>query len=289
MEFPSAMEVVPDFIKTAMKRAEEVGAMEGFGVGENFNNMEPGTATNLPFGVKPVFPQVNFPAEGAVGFNKDQSRAAAVGCQMPLFRFTGDYSEINFSSGRLGMDAWHNFCERLQAHMITNYRRPHFNRWLFAAMTAGVVKQPMSRYKELCRAANFYGRRWEYIQPVQDAQADILNIESKLISPSEVCRKRGGNFEKVCQQIKADIATAKAHGIEIGQDVSLPTITKGAPDEPQATPDDEPVAPKPGKKSAIFCMECGTRAHNGEALCKECGSDSISVYKTALEIHAARR
>ena len=303
MEFPTAMELVPNFIKTAMDTVNELGGNyagedgqpgSGLGIGQKYNNMEPGSATTLPYGYKPMQLDSKFPAESAVGFNEDQLRAAAAGCQVPLFRFTGDYSKVNFSSGRLGLQSWHDTCERLQNHMIVNYRRPHFCKWLFNAMLTGEVKQPMSRYEELCDAANFYGRRWPYIQPMQDAQADALRLESRTASPYTIARERGENLETIYEEwANAQKVAEKVEGLNIMGDISNPTLKKGEPLEPQPSPADDatnvPIKPAPkGKKSHIFCMECGTRAHNGEAACLACGSDSISVYKEALQLHASR-
>lgn len=290
-DFPTAIELVPDFIKTAMQRAEDVVSQggTGFGVGEKFSNMEPGTIETLPYGFKIDQPRAEFPAEGAVGFNKDNLRAGAAGCQIPTFRFTGDYSEVNFSSGRLGMQAWHDTCERLQQHAITNYRRPHFNAWLFNALSTGEVRQPMGRYKELCMAANFHGRKWPYIQPLQDAQADALKLEigttsrDYLIANSE----RGGTVEEVNAEIAAGRKNDELHGLNFVQEVTTPTLPKGPPGETQPGHEDEP--PKPGKKkSMVFCMECNVRALNGETKCRECGSDSVGIYRQALDLHVKR-
>lgn len=290
-EFPTAMEMVPDFIKTAMQKSSEMADTEGsgYGVGEKFNNMEPGSAETLPYGYKPVQMDAKFPTESAVGFNRDQLRASAAGVQMPYHTMTADYAEINFSSGRLGENAWHDTCKRLQRHIITNYRKPHFNEWLKFAILSGQVKQPISRLKELCRAACFYGRRWPYLQPVQDAQADILRLEAKLDSPSHIIAEseRGGKSEDVYQEWASDIKIATAHGLDITGDVSTPVEKKGAPLEPQETP----LAPTtvPGKKSSVFCMECNTRALNGENKCRECGSDSVGIYREAIGLYAHRQ
>jgi capsid protein len=304
MEFPSAMEVVPDFIKSAMARAEEAAGQEGadggnsygFNSGNRLNNMQPGTAETLPFGIKPVQMDAKFPTESAVGFTKDNLRATGSGSQVPYFMVANDLEGVNFSSGRLGLDAWHDTCERLQSHMIVNYRYPHFKEWLYAAIMSGEVKQPMNRYEELCDAAMFYGRRWDYIQPVQDAQADILRLESRLVSPSQICRERGGNFSKTCQEWKTDVKIAKAHGIDITGDVSLPTIKKGAPNTPEPSPDDptagEPPPVKTGKKhysiepkGEVTCAECGTRALNGESNCRQCNA----LLDEEFTLHVTRR
>ena len=290
-DFPAAMEMVPDFIKTAMERAEEIAGAEGsgFGVGEKFNNMEPGTATPLPFGVKPVQTTAHFPSEGAVGFTKDNLRATGAGLQMPYHTLTGDYSEINFSSGRLGENAWHDTCKRLQRHIMTNLVKPHFCQALFYAMATGAIKQPLSRWKEFCKAATFYGRRWPYLQPVQDAQADLLRLESRTDSPSHIIgeSERGGKAEDVYAEWASDIKAAKAHGLDITGDASLPTVKKGEPLQPEPGPG-APQSPA-GKKDAVFCMECNARALNGEKTCRECGSDSVGIYREAISLYASRR
>jgi len=291
-EFPNAMELVPDFIRGAIDRAQQIANEgEGFGGGENqkFNNMDPGSAEVLPFGYKPHQMDAKFPVESAQGFTKDNLRAVGASVSMPYHALTGDYSEINFSSGRLGENAWHDTCKRLQHHLIVNYRVPHFRRALYFALLTGKVNLPVSRWKEFCKAATFYGRRWPYLQPVQDAQADLLRLESKTDSPSHIIgeSERGGKAEDVYSEWASDIEAAKKHGLDITGDSVLPVVKKGDPLQTENPPDDNP--PPKGKKSAIFCLECHARARNGETVCRECGSDSIAVYRQALELTHARR
>jgi lambda family phage portal protein len=283
-EFPTAQEYVPDFIKTAMDRASEfANESSGRNVGDKIADMEPATGEILPYGMKPIFSDPHFPIEAAGGFTKDNLRAAASGSGVPYHVLANDLEGVNFSSGRLGENAWHDLCKRLQSHLIVNYRIPHFRVWLKYAIMSGEVDQPISRLEELQDAAVFYGRRWPYINPYQDRQADALAIEMGVTSRSRIIAEsdRGGDVEEVDAEIASDRKIDAAHKLDFTQNVSNPVLKKGAPGQLQPTPEelsdpaDTPPA-KNGKSHASgFCIECRSVVAEGDTRCYMCGSDGL--------------
>lgn len=253
-EFPTANEYIPDFIKTSMEKMIEDNAADGSDEGERMSTVEPGTGEVLPFGQKPMLIDPKFPIEAATEFKKDQIRAAAAGSGTAYHMIGNDLANVNFSSGRLGENQFHDSCKILQQHLIESYRRPHFEEWLKYALLSGAIDLPMSRYEEFCRAAIFHGRRWPYVNPMQDAQADILRIEAGLDSRDNVIQnsERGGDVEKVNAEIASGRKSDEAHGLDFtGVDVTNPTIKKGEPGqtEPNAEEGAEPTpTPKKGGK-----------------------------------------
>lgn len=234
-EFPTAMEYVPDFIKTAMSNAM---AGAGEGEGDKVSNVEPGTGEVLPYGQKPVLVDPKFPIEAAAGFKKDNLRAAASGSGAPYHVIGNDLESVNFSSARIGLEAFHDTCKILQRHFILNLRRPHFNKWLEYAILSGRLDLPLSRLKEFQRSAKFFGRRWAYINPLQDVQADILRVNAGLTSRSRVIAEsdRGGDAEEVDSENASDKKSAKLHGMDYNA-------------EKPSTKDEETEAPEKNGKA----------------------------------------
>lgn len=231
-EFPTAMEYVPDWVKNAVQAGTEGNENAE---GEKLSTVEPGSGEVLPYGQKPMLVDPKFPVESAAGFKKDSLRAVAAGSGVPYFLLAQDLESVNFSSARIGLDNFHDTCMVLQEHLIENYRRPHFNAWLKYAILSGQLNLPLSRLEEFQKAALFSGRRWDYIQPVQDAQADILLRDAGIKSTDQIIRERGGKgAEHVYAQIASDKELAESHGLDFSQ------AKKGEP----ATDGDEPAQGK---------------------------------------------
>ena len=71
-----------------------------------------------------------FPIEGASAARKDWLRGVSAGSNVPYHIVANDLEGVNFSSGRLGENKWHDTCKTLQEHIIENLVRCHFNTWL---------------------------------------------------------------------------------------------------------------------------------------------------------------
>jgi len=263
-EFPTAMEYVPDFIKTAMQRAMEAGD-DGAGDGDKTSTAEPGTGEVLPWGQKPILVDPKFPIEAAAGFKKDNLRAAAAGSGTAYHQIGNDLEGVNFSSGRLGENAFHDSCKILQEHFVLGYRRPHFNAWLRSYLLSERTKLPIARWEEFCKAAKFHGRRWPYVNPLQDVQAAILSIDAGLTSRDYEIQnsERGGDVHRVNAEVCAGKVSDEAHGLNFdaedqatrvtestgeaedakGGDAENPNSKHQAPEKPQAS--------KKGSKQSI--------------------------------------
>lgn len=239
-EFPTALgEYVPDYIKKAIESGMDDGIGEG--EGDKISNVEPGTGEVLPYGQKPVLVDPKFPIEAASEFKKDQLRKMATGSGVPYFILAQDWGAINFSSGRLGLDDFHDTCRVLSGHIIEGLVRPWFNRSLRAAILSGRLDLPFTRLEEFQRAANFAGRSYPYVQPLQDAQADKMLIDMGVTSRDAVIRERGGRgVEEVDAQIASDRRCDEAHGL----DFVAPDMKPAPEPEGDAGAEDD-LEPKP--------------------------------------------
>lgn len=228
-DFPTAMEYLPDGIKNSIQ-----GAMDAYssGEGEKIQSVEPGSAEELPYGIKPVQMDPKFPIEAATGFKQDNLRAAAAGSGTAYHMIGQDLSSVNFSSGRLGENQFHDTCKILQVHYVDNYRRPHFNAWLANAMLTHpkLRSLPYSRLEEFQSAAIFWGRRWPYVNPLQDAQADVLRIGAGLDSQDNVIRNsdRGGNYETVAAEIASCREVTDTHQVKLSDASGTAGTTESA-------------------------------------------------------------
>lgn len=235
--------------------AEYVGDKESK-EGETVSISSPGEGEVLPEGFKPVLVDPKHPVEAYPNFTKQNLRAVAAGGGVAYHTLANDLEGVNFSSGRLGENVQRDEFKKLQKHMITNLVRPHFREALKHALMSGKLELPLGRLDEFVKAAHFHGKRWPYVNPLQDAQADILRIESGLTSRSRIIAEsdRGGDVEDVDSEIASDKLVDEAHELDFsGSDVTTPTIKKGVPGQELPNPEDGGSAPpaKTGGKQTI--------------------------------------
>jgi len=109
-----------------------------------------------------------------------------------------------------------------------------FAEWLPSALAFGQVTMPNGSALPLSKIDKFrphifMGRRWEWVDPLKDIEADIAAINAGLKSPQSVAAKLGVDYEDLLIEIK----TAQALRESLGIAISLQPPT---PPDPAATP-----------------------------------------------------
>ena len=194
------------------------------------------------------------PVEAYAAFTDQNLRSIAQGVHLAHSTVSGNYAGMSFSTGRLEKLPERDSFKVMQEHMKKSFVHPHFNEWLKYAILSGQVKLPISRLEEFQTAACFHAKRWPYINPLQDAQADILRIEGGLDSRSNVIAEseRGGDVEQVDSEIASDKAIDDLHELDFsGADPAKPTVMAGpvGSDTPAAPGGAAP--PRKGGKQTI--------------------------------------
>lgn len=225
-------------------------------MGEQIDVAEPGTIRVLPPGFKLQAVDTKFPEEAGVGFKVDMLRGAAAGGGVPYHTLSNDLERVNFSSGRLGENAARDEFMVEQELMIENFVFPHFAEWLRYALLSRAIDLPVTRYDELLAAASFNGRRWPYVNPLQDIQATGLAIELGLTSRDYEIKngERGDDLEVVDGEIAHGREVDAENGLDFtGLDPAKPTVPKGTPGQTvpnTASPSQEEAPPDPPAKDA---------------------------------------
>jgi lambda family phage portal protein len=175
-------------------------------------------------------------APGYENYIRSQLYAVAAGTGVTYEMLTGDLSQVNDRMARVGMMEFRRGAEQRQWHVII----PRLLSRLWIAFVDAAVlggKIPRPDY-----AVEWTTPKWDYINPVQDVQADADEIAAGLASPSEKLRKRGYQPEAVFKEIGDDFAKLKASGaLEY-----LAFLSKKAPgaEAKPADPPPEPAKPK---------------------------------------------
>lgn len=218
------------------------GDGKGGGV-DKWDNMKPGQARLMELGRSLQQLDPKFPMEAASNFRRDNHLDVATGTGLSYASVSADVKEMSFSVARFSVLPERDNFKVRQEMMICNFVRKHFNAWLENYLLSGLTTLPYSRLEEFKKAAKFQAKRWPYIQPVQDAQADLIRIEGNIESRDGVLEEgeRGVDFEGICGELANEEKIADLHGIDLHQEVTLATIKKGEPGEVQPDPDNTPA------------------------------------------------
>lgn len=161
---------------------------------------EPGTFEMLPSGTSFTPFNPDYPSAMFGDFVKANLRGIASGLGVSYHNLSNDLEGVSFSSIRSGTLEERDNWTVIQQWFIEAFLEPVFAEWLRNALAFGQVVLPSGNSLPLSRMDRFAphifrGRRWEWVDPLRDIQADIAAIEAGLKAPQEVAAKMGTDLE----------------------------------------------------------------------------------------------
>lgn len=233
-------------------KAADAPEVQGAGQGEEdaAGNMvmdaDAGTFETLPEGYKFEAFNPDYPTAMYESFVKATLRGISSGLGVAYHALSNDLEGVSFSSIRSGTleerDQWAD----LQTWFIGAVLEPLFAEWLKHALAFGQAVMPNGSALPAGKAEKFaahvfLGRRWEWVDPVRDIQADILAMEAGLMSPQAIVAKWAGDYEDTL----VEIATAQGMREKLGVLPTKPGTSTPAPavDPAAARPEFVPRSP----------------------------------------------
>jgi lambda family phage portal protein len=141
-------------------------------------------------------------------YTASQLRAIAMAAGVTYEQLTGDLSRVNFSSMRGGRQEFRALVEIFRwLTFIPMACRPVAKWWLDAAYLSGKVRTVKHR-------PEWTPPRWEYIQPVDDVRAELLEIAGGLKTHSEALRGRGEDPEQFIEEKSAETKAFEKAGLK---------------------------------------------------------------------------
>jgi len=125
---------------------------------------------------------------------------------------------VNFSSIRQGTLDEREHWKELQQWLIENCCKPIRAAYLkYRLLSGGILMKngkpvPATKLAE-CMKAEWQARRWDWIDPRADTDANIANIRAGLAAPSTIIRESGRDPEAVFRQFAQDLEAMKSAGI----------------------------------------------------------------------------
>lgn len=209
----------------------------------SFNqDLEPGAIEMVPYGWDLKTIDWSWPNTDHGAFVKECLRGIASGLGVSYNALANDLEGVNYSSLRQGALTERDLWMLLQAWYIDWVSRPLYRRWLTYALQSGRLVRangtplPMERYEALANAT-FQGRRWPWVDPVKDMDANKLAVELRTKSVSEIIRESGRDPEEVWDELADDMQALEA--------LDLPLATKPPPAPAPVPATRQPEAAEP--------------------------------------------
>lgn len=162
--------------------------------GDYLSEMSPGQIAFAPDGYDVKQLQNNHPSGNFGGFVKSVCRGIFASLGVSYNKGASDYEAVNFSSLREAAledrAEWREF----QAYLIENWKDRQYEHFLRGAVLSGAldaVRFPAYRNH------HFYGRSWDWVDPVKDISAIDSAIRLGLTDHITEIEKRGGDVDEV--------------------------------------------------------------------------------------------
>jgi lambda family phage portal protein len=181
---------------------------------------DPGTFRKLPPGYTLNTFKGEYPQNQYASFEKAMLRGIASGLDIDYNTLANDLEGVNFSSIRQGVletrDSW----KVLQTWFRDSFLDDLYEEWLKMALLKQAIKGPTGQPLPLSKLEKFncavwQGRRWEWVDPMKDAQANSEQIAAGLKSRTEVASEQGRDLEDVFQQLAHEEELAKKYNLTL--------------------------------------------------------------------------
>lgn len=193
------------FIKSSEDKESYKGEEDGetYGEGVTLEQMDPGTIHNI--GDREFADwDPKYPHEMYDPFIKSSLRRISAAVGVSYHALSMDLADVNYSSIRAGVLEDREIFKAIQNWFIRVLVRRVYEDWLAMAYTMGEIKvgnTPLSRPVEQYLAANYQPRRWAWVDPQKDGEANKLAIEQRLKSRSQIIREQGDDPDAVWAEI----------------------------------------------------------------------------------------
>lgn len=174
--------------------------------GNVIEQFEPGMFA-YTYGAKDI--KFNQPAAsaGIYEWNSVQLHIIAAGFRVPYELMTGDLKQVNFSSSRVGLNEFRRMIESLQWQTIIPMFCDRIWRWFCeAAFLEGLIPREDIEVE-------WDPPRFESVNPMQDAQADLLEVRAGFMSPQQAISKRGYDPVRVVEEYAEHLKLLDQHGV----------------------------------------------------------------------------
>lgn len=171
--------------------------------GELLDDAEPGHFAHLPpgydfVGFTPDYPHANYGS-----FVKSCLRGIAAGLGVSYNNLANDLEGVNYSSLRAGTIEEREVWKALQGWLIGQMHFRIYANWLKGGLLTGRIPLPAMKFAKF-NSPVWQGRRWPWVDPKNDVDTKIAEINAGLTSRSRVMREQGVDPEEIWRELEAE-------------------------------------------------------------------------------------
>jgi len=156
----------------------------------------------------PQHPTAAFPS-----FTTKLAQYAAMGYAVSYGTLTGDLSQANYGSLRVGMlderDHWRRWQQFIVVHVLDRIYR----RWLKMALLnqriSGITDFDVNRWTRVL----FQPRGFDWIDPLKDVQGELIEVAAGVHSLTRMCAERGVDFEEIIEERAEEIRLLQQYNV----------------------------------------------------------------------------
>jgi lambda family phage portal protein len=175
-----------------------MGADRGTVPGKRTESLSPGMIQYLNPGETVDF-SAPASSEGYESAMRVDLRALAAGADVTYEQMTGDYSQVNFTSGRMGKIEFRGFVEQFVLLAFVPIVLDRIaERWALTAYLVGVISKPSILPDE------WTAPRVPLLDPLRESQGYKILVENRIISRAEAQRELGYDPEQMDEEINDD-------------------------------------------------------------------------------------
>ena len=211
--------------------------------GNKYMEVEPGSVEMLPFGYDFKAFDPTHPNSAFGDFVKSQLRGIAAGLNVSYNSLANDLESVNYSSIRAGLLDEREEWKRIQNWFVDWFLNPVFEEWLNYALMSGAITDgsltlPASKFEKF-NSPEWKPRRWDWVDPLKDQQANVLAVEKGFKSRRSIIAESGGDIEDTFADIAADEALAEEYDLDFDESQEAAMDAQETPDEPDSVDKEE--------------------------------------------------
>lgn len=168
-------------------------------------SLEPGTLRLLPPMTEVQFTPVA-DMTTITELLRHMQRSIAAGGGIPYEVLSADYSQVNYSSARLGFSQFQRRIKALQATLlVAQLLAPIWRRWVLLEILSGRISAPdFERAPLNYLNCKFLWPGWPAIDPLKQSKADALDLAARTRSRAEIVADHGRDLGTVDEEIESD-------------------------------------------------------------------------------------
>lgn len=141
----------------------------------------------------------NRPSDKLTEFRASQLRAAASGADVSYSAMSRDYNGTYSAQRQELVEQWSAYAV-LRDQFVSQFVQPVWERFVFTAAAAQLIRMPRQAELASLTAAEFRGPAMPWIDPIKEARAQEILRDAGFKSDQQVIRERGGDPRDVWRQ-----------------------------------------------------------------------------------------